>query len=413
MKTKAKPPTVCLVAADVSADQNAGRLAAAIRRLAPEVRLIGAGGSSMRGADLDTVIDSTSVSMVGPPDSVRTLGSLIRVWRRLTALIEEAQPDVAVLIDNETLNMLFARWLKKRGIPTIFFFPPQIWFWGRWRLRWITPLSSRVLCAFREEAELYRAANVDTVWTGHPLLDVVKVKDDRMHALSAIGLDPKRPLVVLMPGSRRQELNWHCKLMFTVAKILHERDPNLQFALPLATEEMRPLVEAAAKQSKLRDLAIYRPDSFAVLGQARAVLQCSGTATIEAALLEIPSVIVYQCSRWRYHVARRFMYVKYIGMVNILLHEMVQPEFFHWRMNPARIADEVWSLLTDEQRRSKIIARLAQLPVTMGPPGALEKAAKAVLEFLPHRALTDRNGTRSKDYDGGGAAADARIMAAK
>jgi lipid-A-disaccharide synthase len=409
-KAEAKPPTICLVAADVSADQNAGRLAAAIRRLAPEVRLVGAGGSAMRAAELESLVDSSGVSMVGPPDSLRALGSVLDVWRRLTALIEETQPDVAVLIDNETLNMLFARWLRKRGVPTVFFFPPQIWFWGRWRLRWITPISRRVLCAFREEAELYRAAGMDTVWTGHPLRDVVKVKEDPARVLGAIGLDPNRPLVALMPGSRRQELTWHCKLMFEAAKILRERDPNLQFALPLASEELRPLVEIAAQRSGLRDLAMYTPDSFAVLSQARAVLQCSGTATIEAGLLGIPSVIVYQCSRWRYHIARRFMYVNYIGMVNILLREMVQPEFFHWRLDPARIADEVWSLLTDEARRSRIVARLEALADTMGPPGALEKAAHAVLDIITHPGAVESNSMRPNLID---ADAEEPMIAAK
>ncbi len=413
MDAKARPHTICLVAADVSADQNAGRLATAIRKLAPQVRLIGAGGPAMRDAALDAVIDSSGLSMVGPPDSVRTFAKVYNVWRGLTRLIEENPPDVAVLIDNETLNMLFARWLRAHGIPTVFFFPPQIWFWGRWRLRWIRPISSRVLCAFREEAELYRAAGVDTVWTGHPLREVVKVKEDPTRAIIAIGLDPKRPIVVLMPGSRRQELKWHCKLMFEVARILQQRDPKLQFALPLATEEMRPMVEVAAQQSGLRDLAVYVPTSFAVLSQARAVLQCSGTATIETGLLGIPSVIVYQCSRWRYYAARRFMYVNYIGMVNILLHEMVQPEFFHWRLDPNQIANELWSLLTDETRRGRVRSRLATLAETMGPPGALEKAAQAVLEFVgPH---IERNGAESRrlhdrDHE---EAADEPMIAAK
>jgi lipid-A-disaccharide synthase len=411
MDAKARPHTICLVAADVSADQNAGRLATAIRKLAPQVRLIGAGGPAMRSAALDAVVDSSGVSMVGPPDSVRTVGSVVKVWRKLTKLIEDNPPDVAVLIDNETLNMLFARWLKARGVPTVFFFPPQIWFWGRWRLRWIRPISSRVLCAFREEAELYCEAGVDTVWTGHPLRDVVKVKEDPARAINAIGLDSRRPYVVLMPGSRRQELKWHCKLMFAAARKLQQRDPRLQFALPLASEELRSLVESEAQQSGLRDLAVYVPNSFAVLSQARAVLQCSGTATIETGLLGIPSVIVYQCSRWRHYAARRFMYVKYIGMVNILLREMVQPEFFHWKLDPDRIADEIWSLLTDETRRGRIRSRLAMLADAMGPPGALEKAARAVLEYVgPHAVL---NGTRPHDIDEREAAADEPMIAAK
>jgi lipid-A-disaccharide synthase len=398
--------TVCLVAADVSADQNAGRLAAAIRRLAPQVRLVGAGGPALRRADLDAVIDSSGVSMIGPPDSIRTLGSLLNLWRGLKVLIEGTRPDVAVLIDNETLNMLFARWLRKRGIQTVFFFPPQIWFWGRWRLRWITPISNRVLCAFREESELYRAAGVDTVWTGHPLRDVVKVNGDPARELDAIGVDPQRPLVALMPGSRRQELKWHCKLMFMAAKILIERAPRLQFVLPLATEDLRQLVETEAQKWGLRDLTIYTPDSFAVLSKARAVLQCSGTATIETGLLGIPSVIVYQCGRWRYHAARRAMYVKYIGMVNILLEDMVQPEFFHWRIDPTQVANEVWSLLTDETRRSKIVASLATLSDRLGPAGALEKAAHAVLDLIGPEAALGRR------FDNHGRA-DTRIAAAK
>ncbi len=411
MDAKARPHTICLVAADVSADQNAGRLATAIRKLAPQVRMIGAGGPALHSAALDGVVDSSGVSMVGPPDSLRTLGSVVKVWRGLTRLIEDNPPDVAVLIDNETLNMLFARWLKARGIPTVFFFPPQIWFWGRWRLRWIRPISSRVLCAFREEAELYRAAGINTVWTGHPLRDVVKIKDDPARAITAIGLDSRRPFVVLMPGSRRQELKWHCKLMFAAARNLQERDPRLQFALPLASEELRPLIESESQHSGLRDLALYVPNSFAVLSQARAVLQCSGTATIETGLLGIPSVIVYQCSRWRYYAARQFMYVKYIGMVNILLREIVQPEFFHWSIDPNQIADEVWSLLTDETRRGRIRSRLAALADTMGPPGALEKAARAVLEYVgPQAAL---NGARPDDLNEHDAASEEPMIAAK
>lgn len=385
MSKNGGPPKICLVAADVSADQNAARLAAALRRQSPGVSLIGAGGPMLHGAGMDAMCDSSDVSMVGPPDSVRTLRSVVRVWRRLTSMIAEQSPDVAVLIDNETLNVLFARWLRKRGIPTVFFFPPQVWFWGRWRLRWMAPYITRVLCAFRQEAELYRAAGVDTVWTGHPLRDVVRVRDDSAAAVRAIGLDPSRRLVVLMPGSRPQELDAHCDLMFAAAKILRSRDPNLQFAVPIAADTLRERLEREAARSGLSNLAVYAPDSFGVMSHAQAILQCAGTATLEAALLGIPSVIVYQCDRLRHAAARRIMYVKYIGMVNILLGEMVQPELFHWRISPGQVANEMWSLLNDELRRNRIRARLAELADIMGPPGAMDNAAAAVLELASKR----------------------------
>jgi lipid-A-disaccharide synthase len=412
MSANGKSPTICLVAADVSADQNAARLASALRRQAPGVRLIGAGGPMMRRAGMDVLCDSSDVSMVGPPDSLRTLKSVVRVWRRLTAMIKTNSPDVAVLIDNETLNLLIARWLRKRGIPTVFFFPPQIWFWGRWRLRWMAPLITRVLCAFREEAELYRAAGVDTVWTGHPLRDVVHGRDDSAAAVRAIGLDPDRPVIVLMPGSRPQELDAHCGLMFAAAKLLRARDSRVQFAIPLAAEALRSRLEAEARRNGLPDFVIYSPESFGVLSQAKVVLQCAGTATLEAALLGIPSVIVYQCDRLRYAAARRIMYVKYIGMVNILLHEMVQPEFFHYRIDANQIADEVWSLLTDETRRGRIRARLATLAEIMGPTGAMDKAAAAILEVVSKSGAVGGNRKFDAAFDDGRRAEGARMVAA-
>jgi lipid-A-disaccharide synthase len=375
--------TITLVASDVSADQNAGRLAGALRKMAPQIRLEGAGGELLREGGVKVAVDSRGISMVGPPDSLQTVRALIHAWRDLTRLIKANPPDVVVMVDNENLNLLLARWLHKRGIRTVFFFPPQVWFWARWRLRWIVPAATRVLSAFKEEADLYRSAGAETIWVGHPLRDVVRVTEDSSRAVAAIGLDPARPLVVLMPGSREKELLAHCKLMLQTARILRQRDPRIQFAIPLAARSLRPLLEGAIRGAGIPDLVAYATHSFAVLGRARAVLQCAGTATLETGLLGIPSVIVYRCGPLQHFVARRAMHVKYIGMVNILLDDLVQPEFFHWQIDPLAVADEVWSLLTDETRRERIRARLATLPEIMGPPGAIERAAKAVLELLP------------------------------
>jgi lipid-A-disaccharide synthase len=395
MKMGPEFPTICLVAADVSGDQNGARLATALRKLAPNVRLIGAGGAAMRRAGIEVMIETGEVSVVGPPDSFRMVRSLVRVWRALCKLFATTTPDAAVLIDNETLNLLLARRLRKQGVPTAFFFPPQVWFWGRWRLRRIVPMSLRMLCAFREEAELYRAAGADAVWTGHPLRDIVR-HEESCAAVRALNLNPDHPLVVLMPGSRRQEVRSHCRPMLQAAKLLQERKQELQFAIPLATESLRSELEDEAGRSGVRNLSIYVPESYAVLSHARVVLQCSGTATIETSLLGIPSVIVYQCPSLHYIIARQLMHVKFIGMVNILLEEMVQPEFFQRRIDPQRIAEEAWSLLTDEAVRDSIRKRLATLPERLGPPGALDRAARAVLDLLPPAAQITIARTRSQ-----------------
>jgi lipid-A-disaccharide synthase len=379
----AKHPTICLVAADVSGDQSGARLAAAIGELCPDAKLIAAGGPALREAGVEVLVETGEASMVGPPGSFKSVRALLRVWRELCHTIDARQPDLAVLIDNETLNLLLARRLRRQDVPTAFFFPPQVWFWGRWRIRWIVRLSMRILCAFKQEADLYQDAGADALWTGHPLRDVVRVREDADAAMRAIALDPDRPLVVLMPGSRPQEVSYHSPLMAEVARILQARNPALQFAVPLASETLREQVEHQFGAGGLRDLSIYIPRSYAILSRARAVLQCSGTATIEAALLGIPSTIIYRCSRLHYAVARRFMHVKFIGMPNLLLGEMVQPEFFGTRLEPERLAAELTALLQDEARRSYIKRRLTELPDLLGPTGAIKRAALSVVEMLP------------------------------
>ncbi|HKD67259.1 MAG TPA: lipid-A-disaccharide synthase [Candidatus Binataceae bacterium] len=377
-----KPPTICLIAGDVSGDQNGGRLARALLDLDPAIRLVGAGGPAMERGGVDVAISSTGVSTIGPPDTLNAMRSVIRVWRGARSLFSDVRPDLAVLIDAETLNLMLARGLRARGIPVVFFFPPQVWLWGRWRLPLVLPLATRVLSAFREEAEIYQAAGADSLWVGHPLRDAVRVNDDPVAALRRVGLDPTRPLVALMPGSREQEIRDLCGPILGAARLLQQRNPALQFAIPLATEELRADVESAARQSGLHSTVIYNPESYAVLSRAMVVLQCSGTATVEVGLLGIPSVIAYRCRPLYYSVGRRLMRVKFIGMVNILLDEAVQPEFFQKDVDPQHLADEVWSLLTNETRRRHIQSRLSRLPEVLGPTGVMKRAAHAVMELV-------------------------------
>jgi len=374
---------ILFVAGDISGDQNCGRLAAAIQRLAPDVQLMGAGGPAMREAGVEVMIETTDLSFVGFPGP-RLIQKHVSTYLRVMERIEANQPDLVVLVDNEWTNLVLATLLRRKGVPVLFFFPPQVWLWGRWRLPTIVPLARRVLSAFRDEAALYRSAGADTVWVGHPLCDVVQVNEDPALALREIGLDPSRPLIVLMPGSRRNEILGLAAPILGAARLLQERDPSLQFALPLASDSLRSAVERCVRASGVRDVALYRQRSYAVLSQAKVVLQCSGTATLEAALLGIPAVIAYRCKRIEYLFARYLIIdVDFIGMPNILLGEMVQPEFFQKHVDAQHLADEAWSLLRDQNRRRAIESRLARIRDLLGPPGAFHRAAEAVVELLP------------------------------
>jgi lipid-A-disaccharide synthase len=379
-------PTVCLLAADVSGDRLAANLAHELRARVPNVRLLGAGGAAMVAAKVDVGVQLTQLSFTGVLDALHVSRELFRSFRAVQRMVLAARPDLVVLVDAEVVSLPFATWLRRRGIPAAFYFPPQTWLWGRWRMPFIVPLVRRVLSAFRDEAELYRRAGADTVWTGHPLADLVEVRDDPTAALVAAGLVPGRPLVVLMPGSRRTEIQRLGPPILEAAQRLQARDPRLQFALPLASEALRADVDEQLRRYPVRDLVVYQPDSYAILSQARAVIQSSGTATLETALLGVPSVITYRLRPIEYLFARWFMCVDYIGMANILLGEMVQPELFQKHVDAEHLCEAAWSLLTDEVRRRAVVRRLSELRAILGGPGAVARAAAAVIELLPEVA---------------------------
>jgi lipid-A-disaccharide synthase len=392
-----KGPTVCLLAADVSGDRLAANLAHELHQRVRDIRLIGAGGPAMAHAGVDLRVQLTQLSFTGVLDALQVSRELVRSVRAVQRMVLQHRPDLVVLVDAEVVSLPFAAWLRRRGIPAAFYFPPQTWLWGRWRMPFVVPLVRRVLSAFRDEAELYRQAGADTVWTGHPLADVVQVHEDPVAALTAIGLDPDRPLVVLMPGSRRSEIQRLGPPLLGAAQRLHARDPRLQFALPLASESLHADVAHVLERYPVRDLVVYRPDTYAVLSQARAVIQSSGTATLETALLGIPSVITYRLRPIEYAFARAFMHVDYIGMVNILLGEMVQPELFQRNVDPAHLADAAGARLTDEVRRRAIIRRLNEIRDVLGAPGAIARAADALIELLPAETtvVEEREGRRA------------------
>ncbi|MEA2625667.1 MAG: lipid-A-disaccharide synthase [Candidatus Binatota bacterium] len=390
------PRTIFIVTGDVSGDQSAGRLAAAIRAVAPDVRLVGVGGPEMSAAGVSVVERSSQLSFVGLLAGLRKVRVIHESYRRVQRLVAAEPPDVVVLIDGEFVTMPFARWLRARGIPAVFFFPPQFWVLGRYRMRRLVPLAQKVLSAFSEEAKLYRALGADAHWVGHPLRDLVRVPATADSELRELGLDPARPVVAILPGSRAGEVRRLARRFLAAARLLELRDPTLQFAIPLADEGLRGDIEKAVRESHVSKAVVYVPRSYAVLGRARIAIQKSGTGTLETALLGVPAVVAYRLNLLEYLVGWYvLMEGDFIGMVNILLGEMIQPELVQGDVTAERVAAEAWSLLTDERRRAHIRSRLADLKPALGPGGAIEYAARQVLAMLP--------GGEAEDHPGGAA----------
>ena len=380
----ARPPTVWLGTCEVSGDRHAAHLARSLGEHWPGIRLLGIGGAAMQAAGVDVRLHTTELGFMGLAAGARIAGDIARGFRRAQRMVLADRPDLFVLIDSEFVTTPFALWLRRHRVPAAFFFPPQVWLWGRWRMPAVRPLARRFVSAFADEAELYRASGADTVFAGHPLRDLVRVDREPAAALRAAGLDPARPVVALMPGSRRAEVRSLLAPMLGAARILQAREPRLQFAVPLAEEHLREEIEAGVRASGVRDVAVYPHESYAILSRARVVLQCSGTATLEAGLLGVPAVIVYRARPVEYLLGRYLLVnVRFLGMVNILLDEAVQPELMQGDVTAERLAGEAWSLLHDEARRRAIQRRLAELPDRLGPPGAIDRASEALLSLVP------------------------------
>ncbi len=368
---------VCLMAADVSGDQNAARLATALREADPTLVIEGAGGDALAGAGVQLVVRTTHLSFVGVFAAFRILPQIVRSLAALRRHLLAQPPDLVVLTDAELISMPLSLWLAAAGIPFAFFFPPQVWFWGRWRLRWLARLPRLVLCPFPQEAALYQAAGAPTVFTGHPLRDFIPGAGSGQ--AKELGVDGRGPLVALMPGSRRREVEGLLPVFLDAAKRLRESSPDVRFVLPVANSDLRELVEGLVESSGLADVLVYAPRDYEILGSADLVIQCSGTATLETALLGVPSVIAYQLGPIERWGARTFSHVKYIGMPNILLEEMAQPEHFAFRVDADRVAGDAQRLLQDDLERRRVKGRLSSLAEMLGQPGAMGRAAAAIL----------------------------------
>jgi lipid-A-disaccharide synthase len=373
---------ILLMAGEVSGDYQASFLAAALRQREPALEISGTGGRHMKRAGVRLLHETVHLSSVGFLEPMRHVLPLRGVYRDVTRAVRDERPDVAVLVDNQGFNLAVAKVLRSLGVPVVFYFPPQIWVGPFLFARSVARNSRLVISAFPLEAEIYRTKyGANAVSFGHPLLDVAKPSGDPNAVLRAIGLDPAKPLIGLMPGSRPQEVTVLAGPMLEAARILHDRDPDRQFVLPVAGDHVRPLLEARVEASGLRGAVhLIATDVYTLLSRCQAVLACSGTATLELSLLGVPSVVSYRLDPVSHWVARKLSITPYVAITNVLLGEMVVPEIIQYKIEGAQFAAKALEILDHPERARRMRARLAEIPGHLGEPGAVGRSADRILE---------------------------------
>ena len=370
--------SLLLSAGEASGDMYAARLATALQKRA-DVEIFGMGGAQMRAAGVDIVTDYKEVSVVGITEIVSHLPSLIRAMRHLVAEAERRKPTFAILTDFPGFHLRLARKLRQRGVCNIYYICPQFWAWRPWRVRLVRRRFVQALCIFPFEEEFFSSAGVPVKFIGHPLVGQVRACLNRAAFIAIHRLDAEKMLVAILPGSRAAELRQHLPVLRRACERIH-RETQAQFILAAAPgADLALLREGWPADLPLRIISGQTYDALAV---ADAAIVSSGTATVEAALLSTPMVVIYRVTPLTAVLAKPLVRTKFFSMVNLIAGKEVVPELIQTDFTPERVSREVLRLLQDQSARDAQQAGLAEVRERLGPPGAVERAADAILELM-------------------------------
>lgn len=379
-------PEVLLVAGEASGDLHGARLLSELRRLVPEVRAWGMGGEELAAAGLETVADSSDVSVVGITEALKVLPRARRIFRRLLDEVERRNTRTAVLVDFPDFNLRLAKKLNRLGVSVVYFVSPQVWAWRRGRVKSIARIVDKMLVLFSFEVDFYQHHGVEAVHVGHPLVDEVP----ELPQIWDQGPPRDEPYrLALLPGSRRSEVAALLPTLLETVRCLARR-------LPIHARVIRaPSIPRAVldEHLALADLPVRVVDSvrivdgdrderFRAVADSHLALCASGTATLETGLLGTPLVVVYRLAGWTYWLARLLVRLPHVALVNLVLERRAVPELIQNEARPERIADEVEELLRDPERIAAIRRDLRDLRPRLGEAGASTRAAREVAEML-------------------------------
>jgi lipid-A-disaccharide synthase len=378
---------IMLSAGEASGDLHGETLCRALRALEPHVRLVGMGGPRMAAAGMEVVADPTRHAVVGMTEAMGRVPALYGAYRALLRRIRVQRPDALVLIDFPEFNMRLGRAASRAGVRVVYFVPPQLWAWRPGRARRIARFATRVLTVLPFEREIYEAVHVQVEYTGHPLLDVLPLDMTRDAAREHLGLDPAVSLIGLLPGSRRKELDRLLPAMLEAAGKLGAGDPRRRFLLgaaPTLDKAQIAMRLRAAREAGGPRVEIVEGLTHELMAAADVLMIASGTATLEAALLNAPMVVCYRVSRTTEWIGRRLALLPWISLPNIIVRRFAVPELLQGQVTE-RLAHETLRLLEDSAAITAQRAAFKDIRGRLGEPGVGRRAAKAVLEVARGR----------------------------
>ncbi|HKS73434.1 MAG TPA: lipid-A-disaccharide synthase [Terriglobales bacterium] len=381
---------ILISAGEASGEMYGAQLIEALRRQDSSLEFFGVGGERMRAAGCDTVVDAKDLAVVGISEILSHLPKIYRLFHHLIAEADRRQPDLAIVIDSPAFNWRVARQMRKRGIPIVYYVCPQFWAWRQGRVKLLRKYVDKALVIFPFEEKFYRERGVDATFVGHPLADLPTPPISREEYARLHQLDPEKPWITLMPGSRVKEVRMNLP---TILESAHKLGWGYEFLLPVA-----PTLDRSFLRSLLgRPLPLRLvDDALPALAHSRGGIIASGTATVEAAMMSTPFVMVYRVSTLTYMLGKPRIKVPHFAMVNLIAGGEIVPELVQQSFTADKVAACLSEVLPYGPARDQMIAGLRRVKSLLRGPTQdhlhpAERAAEAVLALLPSdRARTAR-----------------------
>lgn len=363
-------------AGEPSGDLQASRVAAELKELAPDSALFGMGGDLMEAAGVELIYHIRDSAVMGIGEVFTAIPAFLKKRKHLKHLIRVKRPDAVVLVDFGDFNMPLARFAHRLGIPVIYYIPPKAWAWRASRAKKIAKTTTAVASIFPFAAEFYREAGANVAFVGHPLLDFAHTDLSCAEARRALGLSEDYPVLGLMPGSRRREVERILPVMLAVKDQINQAVPDCQFVLPLA-----PGIDSATLP-EMPSVKVVEGSVYEAMRASDLMLIASGTATLEATCLGTPMIVVYKMSRLSWHILRALVKMELSGLPNVIAGREIVPELLQDQVTPERIAPIALELLQNSKKREAQQESLRWVYEQLGEPGAAKRTAQLILSHI-------------------------------
>jgi lipid-A-disaccharide synthase len=380
-----------IFAGEASGDAHAAKLVEAMRESAPETafEFFGATGAKMRAANVETIVNSDNLSIVGLPEIARALPMFWKTFQKLKRAAIERKPDVVILVDFPDFNLKLAKSLHRRNFKIVYYVSPQLWAWRKYRRRTIERYVDLLLTILPFEKDWYQKRGILHVeYVGNPLAKEVFSKLTKEEFCQKHNLDSSKQIVALLPGSREKEIARILPPMLETAALMNAKNADLQFAVAASSDEKAAAIDAAIareveKNLKLpKFLSIVANETREILNAADVAAVTSGTATLETAIIGTPLAVVYKTSALNYKLLRPLISVEHFGLINLIAGKRLASELIQDDFTPAALAEELFRLLEpleNKRMRERLREEVAE---SLGSGGASKRAAESILKLL-------------------------------